>query len=228
MIWIAIAAALVLAAGILFLARTTRSRLIIAVAGVAAIGGYWFMGKPGMPDEPLSSRVQTLETEFKKAPESLTPEQILAVAQRSAQERPKEPGPHVAMGVIFEQAGRPNEAIMAYQAALRRDPNFVPAMTRLADLLFKMSEGKFDAPMTQLYHRAFELDPTDLRIGYFAAVGDWQAGKKAEAEAQFAKIEAQTADGDPRRQMFKAMREAFASDKPPAEPPSQTPAKTPG
>lgn len=237
MIWIALVCVFALAAGTLLLAKTMRTRLLIGAAGLLAIGGYWIVGKPDMGDEPLSMRLESLESQARTAADTLTPDQMMALIEKRAKEKPNDPEPHKYMGDLLKATGRPGEAIMAYQSALRRDPNYQPAIKALADAIFE-SSGEFTPDLTALYHRAYELDPTDLRIGYFAAIGDWRAGDKAKAEEEFKKIEAQAPAGDPRLRMFAAMRAQFASDQPPASPPAdqtgpaappaKSPTKSPG
>ena len=48
-----------------------------------------------------------------------------------------------------------------------------------------------------------------------AGIGDWKAGRKEEAEKIWADVEARTPEGDPRRGMYKALREMFGVDPPP-------------
>jgi len=39
------------------------------------------------------------------------------------------------MGVLEQEAGRTNEAILLYQGVLRKDPNFLPAEHNLEDIM---------------------------------------------------------------------------------------------
>jgi cytochrome c-type biogenesis protein CcmH/NrfG len=94
---------------------------------------------------------------------------------------------------------------------MRLDPDNQEVVKQAADTLFRDS-GAVGPEAAELYRRAYELDPTDLRMGYLAGVGDWQAGRRAEAEALWADIEAKTPAGDPRAQMFQALRETFAPE----------------
>ncbi|MCA8893385.1 MAG: hypothetical protein KDA56_16585, partial [Hyphomonas sp.] len=57
------------------------NRLNIAVAGVClavAVAGYLAVGKPGMPDNPMSERQAGLAEKIKNAPETLTPAETLS------------------------------------------------------------------------------------------------------------------------------------------------------
>lgn len=203
------------------------TRIIVAAAALGGVAAYWFIGKPGMPDSPLTDRLAEIEAQAATSAETLRGDQMMALIQKRAQEAPEDPLPHKFMGDLLAAAGSPNEAILAYQSALRRDPDHAPALRSLADLLFKMS-GRVDAATRDLYLHAFQLTPDDLRVGYMAGVGMWQAGNRAEAESLWASIEAKTPDGDPRLQMFQAIRETFATDAAnPAESPAE-PTPSPG
>lgn len=218
MIWILVVAVVFVAGGAWFVSRSMMVRGVVAAAGVAAVAGYWLLGKPAMHDRPLEQRLAEIE---KLSTDKLDGAQLMALAQKRAHEEPNNPGPHIAMGVLMEMAGQPNEAMMAYEAALRRAPAEVEVISRLADLRFKMT-GDVDAATSALYHEWFKQRPDELRVGYLAGIGDWKAGRKEEAERIWADVEARTPQGDPRRGMYKALREMFGVDPPPPGTP-QTP-----
>ncbi|MEP7209539.1 MAG: hypothetical protein ABI740_01770 [Alphaproteobacteria bacterium] len=195
MIWIILVAVVVVIGGTWLVAKSLRTRIVVFVAALLAVGGYALVGKPNQPGLPLSSRIEELEQQAKKSPESITPEQIMAIAGRRSKEHPGDPQPHYIMGVLLKGTGKPNEAMLAFESALRRDPKFVPAMVALADLLFETS-ASVTPDSQRLYQEAFALAPTDLRLGYMSGVGDWQAGKKDEAEKLWASLDARAPAGD--------------------------------
>ena len=43
--------------------------------------------------------------------------------------RPKDPKAHTALGVILLESGRPAEAVVAHDAAMRADPSYATAAT---------------------------------------------------------------------------------------------------
>jgi cytochrome c-type biogenesis protein CcmH len=208
LIWLVIVAAVFVGGGAWLAARDWRTRGIVAAVGAAAVAGYWLIGKPDMRDAPLAGRLVEIE---KIDPSSLNGAQLMALAQKRAQEEPQNPGPHLAIGVLMEMAGQPNEAMLAYESALRRDPNELEAIKRLANLRFQTS-GTIDEATSALYHEWFAREPNELHIGFFAGMGDWLAGRKAEAQAIWADVEARTPTDDPRRQMYAALREQFGVD----------------
>jgi cytochrome c-type biogenesis protein CcmH len=211
MTWIILCALAIGGALVAFVARDLMTRVVIAACVAAGLGAYAWLGAPGMPDAPLSGRLAELEARASESAESMTGEEIMALLQKRASESPQDPNPHKFMGDLLASAGQADEAMMAYQSALRRDPAFQPALKAMADLSFKMS-GTIDERTAALYKAAFQLDPSDLRIGYMAGIGDWNAGRREEALALWADIEARVAAEDPRAQMFRALKETFAPE----------------
>jgi cytochrome c-type biogenesis protein CcmH len=195
LIWIIVVAVVIVIGGAWLVAKSWRTRAVVFVAALLAVAGYGLVGHPDRPDSPLSSRVEKLEQQAKKTPENITPDQIMAIAERRSRENPKDPQPHYIMGVLLKGTGKSNEAMLAFESALRRDPKFVPAMVALADLLFE-SGGVVTPDAQRLYQEAFTLQPADLRLGYMSGVGDWQAGRKDEAEKLWASLDARAPAGD--------------------------------
>jgi cytochrome c-type biogenesis protein CcmH len=191
--------------------RTTRERVIVGLVAVLGLGAYWAMGRPGMPDQPLESRMEALEERARTDAESFNGAEVMALLQHRARKSPADPTPYKFMGDILAGAGRPDEAMLQYQSALRRDPLFAPAMISLADLRFK-STGELDELTARLYREAYGIDSSNPRVGYMAGIADWRDGRKDEATALWAKIEAETPAQDPRQQMFRALRETFVPD----------------
>lgn len=216
--WLVLALVLVAAlAAVLWIARDWRGRSAAAFLLAAGAFGYVALGRPDIADQPYDARLEALAA---IDPEQLRGDQAMALLKRRAREAPDDPRPVFLTGQIYAAAGERDQAVFAYQSALRRDAGFVPAMKALADLLFMSSGGQVGEDALRLYRRAFELQPDDLRVGYMAALGDWQAGNREQAEAEFARLSAGLAAEDPRLQMFKALREAFATEgDPPALPP---------
>jgi cytochrome c-type biogenesis protein CcmH len=223
LIWLILVALVFVVGGAWFVSRSLMVRGIVLAVGLAAVGGYWLLGKPDMRDEPLAGRLEEVRKQAQEAPETITAMQFMALLQQRAQQDPEDPMPHVFMGKILQQAERPTEAMLAYESALRRDPNNLEVLRELPDLRFRMT-GQVDPATTALYHQWYELEPSQLRAGYLAGVGDWLAGRKAEAEAVWAEVNAKAPENGPERQMFAALRQMFGID--PAAP--AAPSRPPG
>ena len=188
------------------------NRLNIAVAGLClavAVAGYLAIGNPGMPDYPMAERQAGLEEKIENAPETLTQAEALSRLELATQQTPNDPQPHFFIGEMLRAEGRPEDAARAYQSALRRDENFVPALVSLADTLVALSGGGVSPQATRLYGRAYELDETQVRAGMWAAMGAAQAGDQDKAEQAMRYIYNKLPEGDPRRDRFRGMIEAI-------------------
>ena len=226
MIWLVLVAAVFVGGGAWFVATSMRTRAVVLVAGLAAVGAYWFIGKPDMGDEPLEARIGEIETLAQNNPESMRIDQVIALAQKRAHDNPDDFRPHWIMGKMLESSNNPGAAMLAYESALRRDPDNVEVLTDLADLRFK-SQGR-----SILLRPSFTRTPSgqarQFRVGYLAGIGLWLQGKKAEAETLWADIDARASENGPERQMFAALRQMFGIDPPspdPAAPPAIPPNK---
>lgn len=213
MIWLVVVAVVFVAGGAWFVAKSMRTRVIVLLTGIAAAAGYLLLGRPSMHDEPLSGRLHEIEELARTSPDKMTAAQLMALAQERAQKAPNDPMPHWIMGEILEASGQANQAMLAFEAALRRDPDHVPTAKSLADLRFKTS-GQIDEATTMLYHQVYRAEPDNLRAGYMAGIGDWLAGRQDEARALLAQIDAKTPKDGPYPQMFAALRQMFGVDAP--------------
>jgi cytochrome c-type biogenesis protein CcmH/NrfG len=216
LIWLVIVAVVFVGGGSFLVAKKWRTRGIVFFAGLAAALVYLIVGKPEMPDEPLAGRLADIEKRIQNDPNSMTLADAMALAQKRAQDAPKDAMPHFIMGQILEQAGQANEALMAYESAMRRDPSHIPTLTNIADLRFRLTGG-FDEATTELYHRVYKAEPDNWRAGYFAGVGDWLNGRKDEAEALWTELEARNPPPE-MKQMFAAFQETFKIVRQPANP----------
>lgn len=177
-------------------------------AGALLLAGliYLMIGRPGFADQPMAKRTAELE---QKAPEDMTPDEWLARLEVLTRQRPEDPQPHYFIGQVLADQGRQEDAVRAYQSALRRDNTHVPALLGLGNALLMMSNGDVSPELAELFKRAFQLDPRQLRAGFLVGVADWQAGDEAGAQAHWASIETALAEGSREREGFEALVNTF-------------------
>lgn len=191
------------------LSLSRSNAIILATCLIAGVAGYVAIGKPGMGDQPMSARQAALAEKIRTDPQSLTAAETLSRLEQAMRDNPKAPEPHFFIGEMLRAQGRPEDALRAYQSALRRNEDFVPALVSLADVLVELSGGAVGPDATRLYARAYQLDETQVRAGMWAAMGAAQAGDQEKAEQAMRYIYARLPEDDPRRERFRAMIDAI-------------------
>lgn len=183
--------------------------IILGVCLVAGIAGYLLMGRPGLAGQPMSARQAALQQKIETAPESLSGAEILSRLEQQTIDDPKAPEPHFFIGEMLRAQGRSEDALRAYQSALRRNEDYVPALVALADVVVELEGGAVGPDATRLYARAYQLDETQVRAGMWAAMGAAQAGDQEKAEQAMRYIYSRLPEDDPRRERFAPMIEAI-------------------
>ncbi len=181
---------------------TRFEHIIIGMALVCAIGLYAWKGSPMLADQPFSKRAAEIA---QKDLRSLTAPELLTRLQQIAIERPTDPEPHYHIGVVLRSQGRLEDAIRAFQTALRRDDRNVQALVEMGDSLVMMDNGAVGPTARDVYLRAWQLDNNQVRPGILAGYSLQLDGRTDEADALWAAIEATLPEDDPRRTMFDAI-----------------------
>lgn len=182
--------------------RGDRAVIAILLAGLIASVGYFFIGRPSLPDRPYSQRAAELA---ERDPKTLTPSETLARLELLVRQQPDNAQPHYFIAELLRGQGRDDDAVRAYQSALRRDDRHVPAMIGLADALTRLAGGKVGADAQRIYARALVLDPTQVRAGFLIGYADWQTGDATAARARWETVRAGLAENDPGRDVLAAL-----------------------
>lgn len=193
-------------AGVLFAAvwlgrEALRNGIIVAAAGLFGLLAYAFSGSPGTADMPYLTRQAELSA---VDPAAMTLPEALSRLEHVAQIRPDDPQPHVFIGDLMKAQRRYEEAIRAYQSALRRDGALIPALLGLADTLTQQDNGRITEQTQSIYARVFSLDNEQLRAGFMVGLSDWQAGRKIEAETSWSGLQQLVSEGEQRAVMLDA------------------------
>lgn len=183
----------------------------------AALAGYFVTGRPGLGDLPMTTRQAALSEKIRTDPQSLSQAEMLSRLEQAVKDSPAAPEPHYFIGEMLRAQGRLDDAVRAYQSALRRNEDFVPALVALADVLVELGGGAVNADATRLFARAYQLDETQVRAGMWAAMGAAQAGDQKKAEQAMRYIYARLPEDDPRRERFRAMIEAIGESDSPSQ-----------
>lgn len=181
--------------------RSTIFLLLGAVVVAAAF--YLLKGRPLLDEQPYAAREAEIAA---RDATTLSPPEMLARLQMAARQQPEAPEPQYFIGVLLRSQGRTDDAIRAFQSALRRDDRHVPSLVALADAIMMRDGGVVTAPSARLYDRAWRLEPTQVRAGLLAALPAYAAGDIQVAEEHWAGIRAELPADDPRLAMLEAFK----------------------
>lgn len=161
--------------------RGLRRAAAIVVAlfmPMAALTAYLELGRPGMPQLPLSARLQA-------DPQTNDIALLIARAEQHLSDNPEDGRGWDVLGPIYLRTGRYEESATAFKKAISI---LGPSPTRLASLgeaLFSAAGGIVTEEASLAFQTARELDSTDPRPQFFLAVALAQSGKTTEARAAF-------------------------------------------
>ncbi|WP_339757716.1 c-type cytochrome biogenesis protein CcmI [uncultured Hoeflea sp.] len=145
---------------------------------IAALTVYLELGTPGLPQLPLSARLQA-------DPQANDIAMLISRAEQHLVENPEDGRGWDVLAPIYLRTGRYEESAAAFRKAISI---LGPSPSRLASLgeaLFSASGGIVTEEANLAFQTARELDSTDPKPQFFLAVALAQSGKTTEARAAF-------------------------------------------
>jgi cytochrome c-type biogenesis protein CcmH len=177
---------------------------LAAIAPLAALGLYLWLGAPGVPDQPFQTRRAELAARAASDPGALRPDELIALLEEDARDRPDDPRPHLFLGQVLASQGRYDDALRATQAALRRDPKNPDALVQAGVTLIELNQGKVDDQSRRLFSAALVLQPANPAPMLYLGLAEHQAGRTEEAFNLWRTGFAALKPDDPRRMAFAA------------------------
>ncbi|MEO1643398.1 MAG: hypothetical protein AAFR74_08685 [Pseudomonadota bacterium] len=189
---------------------TRQDQILIAIVIVAAAALYLWQGRPGLSEQPFADRAAEIAA---ADPSTLSTDELLTRLQSLAAAQPEDAEPHFFIGNLLRSNGRAEDAVRAYQSALRRDDRHVPSLVALADVLTNDNGGEIGDVSAQLYERAWRLDTSQVRAGFLAGLSAYRDGRDEEAFARWNAIEEALESDDSARGMLSAMIETAKAER---------------
>lgn len=180
--------------------RARTSMVVCGAAALASLGIYLVIGRPELPDAPFAARLEALQD---RDPRTLTADEAIAVLSAATREQPDDPLPHLYSGEVLLQQGRPGEAAIAFEAALRREPELAEAMLGLGRAKVQM-EGRVTPEALALFERVTPLTEDAAPLIY-QAMAAMEANDEAGARNFWGEAYTRMSEDDPRREMARRM-----------------------
>ncbi|OCW55780.1 c-type cytochrome biogenesis protein CcmI [Hoeflea olei] len=156
-----------------------RRGVALAVAvfmPVAALSAYIGLGRPDLPQLPLSARISA-------EPEATDISMLVARAEEHLASNPDDGRGWDVLGPIYMRIGRFDDAANAFQKAISILGPSPARQASLGEALFSAAGGIVTEEASLAFQTARELDPTDPRPRFYLAIGLAQSGKTDEAKA---------------------------------------------
>jgi cytochrome c-type biogenesis protein CcmH len=196
-----------------------RNALVAALAAIVivpavAVPLYLRIGKVDMPDMPLTARLES-------APERGDLAGAVARIEQHLREHPEDGQGFEVVAPYYLRTGRGEEAIAAYEKALRLLGATAQRHSTLGQARMVVAQGKVTAEAQKDFEAALALDPNDPMALYYLALAAEQAGDKEKAIAMFGGLEANASADAP---YLPAVRKRLAAlrgepEAPPPPPP---------
>lgn len=170
-----------------------RRAAAIAVAvfmPVVAVTAYLELGRPDLPQLPLSARLQA-------DPENTDVAMLVSRAERHLAENPNDGRGWSVLGPIYVRLGRFDDAAEAFRNTIALLGPTPERLANLGEALISAGGGLVTEEAKLAFQTARELDPNDPRPQFFLAMGLAQAGKQAEARAAFDAMISSAPEGAP-------------------------------
>ncbi|WP_018996596.1 tetratricopeptide repeat protein [Hirschia maritima] len=158
-----------------WIGNSWKNRAGVFSAFAAALVLYSFVGSPSLGDLPLHERLEEMRS---LSPQEVTGDQWIALLQQKAKEDQTDPTAHKFIGDILMQQGKPEEAVKAYQSALRRDPKFVDVLSPMGDALVAIEGGRVTEQAQQIYLAAFSANTNDVKAAFMPGMKFWLEGDR--------------------------------------------------
>jgi cytochrome c-type biogenesis protein CcmH len=156
--------------------------IVAAVAG--ALGLYFLVAAPGLPDQGYEGRVDEWATRL----DTLQPPQIAAVVARAVEARPDDHQALTMLGVARTEAGDPIGAVSAFRRAAALQPDDAGGWTRLGQALVRVNGGTVSGDAEAAFLRALELDPGRGSARYFLGDAALARGDAATAREMWSPL----------------------------------------
>jgi cytochrome c-type biogenesis protein CcmH len=192
---------------------------VAALAPLVAVGVYLAVGSPQTPDQPFAKRLAAWRA---ADPASLTPEQMVAVLQLIAQQKPDDPKVFYYLSRAQLAEGDDYSAIRSLERSIDLDPRNANLWTTLAETdIAKAGGDEIPADAVRAFQRALQIDPTAPTPRYYLARARIAGVDVAGGLAAWRALDHDLQPNDPRRQALDqdiaVVAQTHALPRPPAQ-----------
>jgi len=164
---------------------------------IISLGLYLAYGAPGMPGEPLSTRIAQRE-------DSKNPNDLVAKVEERLREHPEDGTGWSVIAPVYYAMGRYADAANAYANAVRIAGESPDRLQGFANARIRLENGVIPEDARKALERLLVIAPDKKEPRIWLALAKEQDGKLAEAAAEYRKLIAEAPTNAPWRQMLEA------------------------
>ena len=161
--------------------RRIAAALLIFGLPLCAFALYSHTGSPGLPDQPLSSRLDS----FARDPDLST---LIAQVEARLETHPEDGMGWATIAPVYVSTGRYGEAVTAYTKAISLMGENADLRSGLGEARMAAAEGIVTAEALKDFERALTIDPKNERAQYYRAVAAEQDGDQPRALALYQEL----------------------------------------
>lgn len=180
-----------------------KGRLIVAavaaLAPLAAIAVYLFVGAPQAPDQPFAKRLAAWRAADLRL---LAPDQLVAVLELVARERPTDPKVFYYLGRAQLAAGDTFSAIHSLHRSIDLGPRQSETWSALGDAYLAQASGEVSPEAVDAFRHANQIDPAVPAPRYYLARARIAGGDVAGGLAAWRALDHDLPAGDASRQQL--------------------------
>jgi cytochrome c-type biogenesis protein CcmH len=156
--------------------RLRRVAAVVALVGlpVVAVGLYYPLGSPDLPDFPLAQRSRTPD-----GTQSL--DNLVAQVEQHLEKNPTDGRGWSIIAPVLARMGRMDEAIRAFRNSITYNGENTDRRADLGEALVAAAGGVVTAEAKAEFERAVALDADGVKANYFLGLAAEQDGRSAEA-----------------------------------------------
>lgn len=194
------------------MARRIAALAAIIIIPAVALGVYWRVGSPGLPDEPLSARLNA-------APGKMDVSVMLANIEAHLAQHPEDGRGWELIAPVYLRLGRAQDAARAFSNAIRTLGDSSERESELGTALVYAGDGQVDDRAREAFEGALRLDPHALGPRFYLGLAAQQVGDKTRAAQIWTQL---LAEAPPDATWAPMVRERVAALGAAAPPPNAT------
>jgi cytochrome c-type biogenesis protein CcmH len=153
--------------------------LVFVVVGLGSVGGYLWLGAPGVPDEPFASRPATAANA--DANEHATLQEATAKLEDKLRQNPSDPEGWLLYGRSLAMLNQWDKSAEAYQHAIDLGDKSPDVAADRAEMLVMGAGGTVTPAAEDAFKQVLKADPGNGLARFYLATAAAQAGEPLKA-----------------------------------------------